>query len=75
MAGLLELTVNPLLNSVGGQPHNLRVGFARRLAFADLESPYPQIRLNLHKGKFNALAVHDFDSGGKDGVFGFHFCQ
>jgi len=33
---------------------------------ADLETPLPQARLNQQKGKFNALAVHDF---GGNGVF------
>jgi hypothetical protein len=55
-----ELAVNPLLNSVGGHAHEAGLGLASGGGFADLKTPFPQSRLNLHKGKFNAPAVHDF---------------
>jgi hypothetical protein len=42
--------------------HTLEISLSRscRHSFTDLELPLPQARFNQHKGKFNALAVHDF---------------
>jgi hypothetical protein len=51
---LLELAVNPLFNSVGGQTHELRFGPASRDGLANLETPFPQARLNLREGEIDA---------------------
>jgi hypothetical protein len=43
---------------VGGEALEICFRFAGRNGFADLETPLPHARLNLHKGKFDAPAVH-----------------
>jgi hypothetical protein len=53
-----EFAVNPLLNSVGCHAHEVRLCPAARNCFADLELPFPQSRLHLRDGEFNAFAVH-----------------
>jgi len=57
---LSELAVNPLMNPVGGHAHETRFRFTHRDGVADLETPFPEARLDQQQGKFNALAVHDF---------------
>jgi hypothetical protein len=43
---------------VGGDAHEARLSIPGLDSFADLEPPFPPVLINLHKGKFNAFAVH-----------------
>jgi len=43
---------------VGGNAHEARLSIPGLDPFADLEPPFPPVLVNLHKGKFNAFAVH-----------------
>lgn len=52
-----------MLNSAGSQAHELRFGSAGRDGFANLETPFPQARLNLREGEINAPMVHDLRDG------------
>jgi hypothetical protein len=56
--GFSKLTINLLLNPVGGDTHAARLSIPGLDGFADLELPFPPVLINLHKGKFNAFAVH-----------------
>jgi hypothetical protein len=58
VAGFLKLTVNLLLNPVNSNAHEARLSIPGIDRFADLEPPFPPVLVNLHKGKFNAFAVH-----------------
>jgi len=60
---LFELTVDLLLNSVGGHADEARPGTTGLDDFADLESPFPPALINLPKGEFNAFVVHRQPSG------------
>jgi hypothetical protein len=57
-----KLKVNPLLSTVGGPAQEMRLGLTGRHGFADLELPFPQARLDLKKGEFDAFAVHLWSS-------------
>jgi hypothetical protein len=63
IAWLSQLEVNPLLNPAGSQAHEVRIGPAGRDGFANLETPFPQARLNLREGEINAPVVHDLRDG------------
>jgi hypothetical protein len=54
----VKLTVNLLLNPVGSYAHEARLSIPGLDGFADLEPPCPPVLIDLHKGKFNAFAVH-----------------
>lgn len=56
--GFFQLTVNLLLNSVGGHAHETCLSIPCLDSIADLEPPFPPVLINLLQGKFNALAVH-----------------
>ena len=59
-ARLSKLAVNPLMNPVGGHAQEACLRFTHQDGIADLETPFPQARLDQQQGEFNALAVHDF---------------
>jgi hypothetical protein len=47
----------------------MRLGLASGNGFTNFEPPFPQTRLDLHKGEVNALAVHDFNLGNRGSPF------
>jgi hypothetical protein len=56
--GFFKLKVNLPLNPIGSDAHETRLSIPRLNGFADLELPFPPVLINLHEGKFNALAIH-----------------
>ena len=62
-----QLAVNSLVSPVGGHSLEARAGSPGRDGIVDTELPSPQIRLDLHEGKFHAPAV--YESGAGDATF------
>jgi hypothetical protein len=56
--GFFKLSVNLLLNPVGGHAHEARLGIPGLDSFADLEPPFPAVLIKLTKSKNNAFTIH-----------------
>jgi hypothetical protein len=58
LARFSELAINPLLDSMSRQTHQIRMRFPGRDGVPDLELPFPQAGFDQDEAEFNALAVH-----------------